>query len=71
MHSYIRKDVGGDWYAENMMLANRVGDTWSTWKGKVSPVLTRCSEEKQPWLVRSPTGKEREEVKNSKWRGKP
>jgi hypothetical protein len=25
--------VGGDWFSENVMLANRVGGTWRRWRG--------------------------------------
>ena len=34
MRSYIGNGVGGDWFSENMTLANRITGAWRTREGK-------------------------------------
>ena len=54
--------MGSDWCTESFMLAKRVSEKWSTWKGEVRPIHMGCSEINLLWLVRSPTVEEWGEV---------
>jgi hypothetical protein len=50
--------MGSDWCTESLMLAKRVNEKWSTWKGEVRPIHMGCSEINLLWLVRPPTVEE-------------